>query len=174
MNWLTVSFKEENRLHWMMKILSRHSYKPLHPISYSTLAPVKWLKGFPLFSQALQPTTYLQSRLPMAARRRAQSTASSVARRPAWPPATSAGTTASSVSSRVSLSDSLPICLSICPCSRSKTCFLPGSSFCLSVKTPLCSLLVLPQVISFIRVSLHLPLWGPVQGNTRWIWCNSV
>lgn len=50
------------------------------------------------YSQALQHTTYLRSRIPQAARRRAQSTASSVARRPAWPPATSAGTSASSIS----------------------------------------------------------------------------
>lgn len=51
-----------------------------------------------LYSQALQRTTYLQSKLPLAPRRRAQSTASFAARRLAWPPATSAGTSASSIS----------------------------------------------------------------------------
>lgn len=54
-------------------------------------------KCFP-YSQALQHTSYLLSRLPRAARRRAQCTASSVARRLAWPRATSAGTSACSVS----------------------------------------------------------------------------
>ena len=51
-----------------------------------------------LYSQALQHASYLLSRLPRAARRRAQSTASSVARRLAWPRATSAGKSACSVS----------------------------------------------------------------------------
>lgn len=50
-----------------------------------------------LYSPALQHTTYLQSKLPQAARRRAQSTASFVARRLVWRPAMSAGTDASSM-----------------------------------------------------------------------------
>jgi len=68
-------------------------------------APVEYIRCF-LCSQALQHTTYLQSRLPQALRRRAQSTASSVARRLGWPPAMSAGTSISPYSSTHLLSDS--------------------------------------------------------------------